>query len=73
MFIPPISQFYKKYISNTSIKNFFSIIYQLKKKFDFEFLNFWDEVDLSDDYYTDGCHLNIYGANVITEKINNYI
>ncbi|MGL5378605.1 MAG: hypothetical protein ACRDBA_01505 [Clostridium sp.] len=73
MFIPPISQFYKKYISTTSIKSFFSIIDKLKKKFDFEFLNFWDDVDLSDDYYTDGCHLNNYGSNVITEKINNYL
>lgn len=71
--LPPISSFYRGYVKQESVNAFLNIINQMEAKYSFDFINFWDDDILTDEYYTDGFHLNKKGAKVITEKINEYI
>lgn len=73
IYIPPISKSYRAIIDENIVMRTREIIESLKRKHEFLILDLYESEEFKNEHYTDGAHLNIFGAKLATEKIANII
>lgn len=69
----PVTRWYRNEFSTIIKKEFYDIIFQLKKKNKFNFLDYFSDRSFSDEDFFDESHLNKNGAKKLTLLLNKYI
>ena len=69
----PATKYYYNYFSKRIENEFNSIIYSMKKKYDFIYLDYFRSHKFDDKDFSDVSHLNGVGAQKVTELIDNHI
>ncbi|AQR96990.1 hypothetical protein [Clostridium saccharoperbutylacetonicum] len=69
----PVSKYYSMYFSSIMKAEFKSIINQMKKIYEFEYIDYFNNDIFSDENFRDVSHLNIDGGKKFTEILNNLI
>mgnify|MGYP003168156318 CR=1 FL=1 len=66
----PASKYYSKYFPKRLKDEFYSIINETRKQYDFQFLDYFDSELFEDNDFYDVSHLNDKGAEKFTELLN---
>lgn len=69
----PVTKYYSKYFPQRLKDEFHSIIHEVNKEYEFQFLDYFDCDLFQDDDFYDVSHLNDKGAEKFTELLNNKI
>ena len=74
MFLPPMTEGYKKYFSKQKLEEFFTLIVEVQSKHkSAKFFNGWSLTGFIDADFMDVDHLNIYGAEKFSRALNDFI
>lgn len=71
--ICPVSIYYAKYVSKQIREEFYNILNEMKKQYNFQFLDCFNDNLFNDEDYYDVSHLNEKGAKKFTNMLNDYI
>ena len=72
--IPAFSSFFRSIFPREMIQEMLSIIYEAQEKFGFYLINLYDDADFNDHkHFADIDHLNIYGAELMTHKLDKFL
>ncbi|CDM68815.1 hypothetical protein CM240_1657 [Clostridium bornimense] len=68
-----VSKYYTKYFSERIENEFFSIINEIGKLYDFQYIDYFRSELFTDDDFVDVSHLNGDGATKFTKVLNSMI
>ncbi|MDU4476654.1 chemotaxis protein [Clostridium sp.] len=71
--IPPVTKYYSKYFSERIKNEFFEILNKLKEKYEFQFIDYFENLQFTVYDFEDVSHLNIHGGVKFTEILNKEI
>lgn len=72
--IPPFSKFFREHFPAEYVEEARTIIENYHEKYDLKVLDLYDSPEfMDDDYYADEDHLNVYGAEKLTEMLNSVL
>lgn len=68
--IPPFPDIYKENMPQEMRDETELILKEFQKEYGFEYINLIECSEFKDEHFADWSHLNIYGADLLTEKLN---
>lgn len=73
MVVFPVSKYYRQYFDVRLKNEFYSIINKLSMQYEFKLLDLFSTDKLNDDDFSDCSHLNLKGANKVTNLLNKFM
>ncbi|MEW9093570.1 MAG: D-alanyl-lipoteichoic acid biosynthesis protein DltD [Clostridiaceae bacterium] len=69
----PVSKYYMKYFSKRIEDEFYSIINEFKREYDFQYIDYFRSYLFTDEDFSDVSHLNSKGAEKFTQILNEVV